>query len=152
LSLGWASAERNEIVSNTNIAPSFKACETQRGADWSVLVTWPDQRQQYLDGFQSFDETVAWVQDKSQAWLEAQQLHTCPSAPRRHDHIWSRFERSISRDERDEISRASNAKVPEPREGDAIDQLINVIDSHKDAAKEDRKARGDTFKDEQSSE
>jgi hypothetical protein len=54
-------------VSDARTSPIFKPCDTKRGADWSVLVTWPDEREQYLDGFQSFDETVAWVTDKSQA-------------------------------------------------------------------------------------
>jgi len=139
-------------VSNATAVPIFKACETQRGADWSVLVTWPDQREQYLDGFVSFDETVTWVKDKSRAWLEAQQINAYPSGPRRQDHIWSRFERAKAPDKPDTIARASHASTPELRDVDAIDQLINVLDTHKDTAKEDRMARGDAFKDEQSSE
>ena len=123
-------------MSDANAAPTFKACDTKRGADWSVLVTWPDERQQYLDGFQSFDETVAWVNDKSMAWLEAQQLHARPSTPRLHDHVWSRFE----------------PLKAERRDIAAIDQLINVIDTHRDSSKGDRMARGEAFKDEQGSE
>jgi len=114
-------------------------------------VTWPDLREQYLDGFQSFAETVAWVNGKSQAWLEAQQINACPSAPRRHDHIWSRFESSTSPGGSDGRSGSSD-RPAELREVGAIDQLINVLDTHRDSSKEDRKARGDAFKDELSSE
>ncbi len=121
-------------------SPSFKACETKRGADWSVLVTWPDERQQYLDGFQSLDDAVAWVNHKSQAWLEAQQLNASPSQPRRHDHIWSRFETSMA---------PSQADTPAPLDVATIDELIDVLDSHTNSSKSDRIARGDAFKDEQ---
>ena len=127
-------------MSDARTSPIFKPCDTKRGADWSVLVTWPDEREQYLDGFQSFDETVAWVADKSQAWLEAQQPHACPSLPRRHDHIWSRFEPSTSH---------SKPDAPGLQNVAAIDQMIDVINTHKGASKEDRIARGEAFKDEQ---
>ena len=138
-------------MSKSIALPSFKACETKRGSDWSVLVTWPDQREQYLDGFQSVDETTAWIEGKSKAWLEAQQLNASPSAPRRYDHIWSRFEKT-STEPTYASSCASNANMPDVRVVDAIDQLINVLNTHKDSAVKDRKARGEAFKDEQSSE
>jgi hypothetical protein len=111
-------------------------------------VTWPDQREQYLDGFGSFAETVEWVQNKSQAWLEAQQINAIPSSPRRHDHIWSRFELAISPEPSDAPSCPSNSALPDPRVIGAIDQLINVLDMHREAAKEDRRSRGEAFKDE----
>jgi hypothetical protein len=131
-------------VSDASAAPTFKACDTQRGSNWSVLVTWPDAREQYLDGFQTFDETVAWVSHKSLAWLEAQQIHACPSTPRRHDHVWSRFETPMS--PQAAPSETSNTNAPELRNIAAIDQLINVIDTHRDSSKDDRKARGESFK------
>jgi hypothetical protein len=122
-------------VSDANAAPTFKACDTMRDSGWSVLVTWPNDRKQYLDGFQSFDETVAWVNDKSLAWLEAQQCPDSASAP---------LVQAVK------IDVPASVTVPKApgRDVAAIDQLINVLDTHRDSSKEDRKARGEEFKDE----
>lgn len=124
-------------MSDANAAPTFKACDTKRDSGWSVLVTWPDERKQYLDGFQSYDETVAWVNDKSRTWLEAQHPNSI-SAP---------LAQAVKSDVPASVT---VAKAP-GRDVAAIDQLINVLDTHRDSSKEDRKARGEEFKDEQGS-
>lgn len=76
----------------SNAGPTFEASKLKMGKDWSVLVKWPDGREQYLEGFQTHDEMRVWINDKSLAWLEAQQIHASPSSPRLYDHIWLRFE------------------------------------------------------------
>jgi hypothetical protein len=50
--------------------PTFAPRELKVGLGYYVLVTWPDGRPQHINGFKSEAAALAWIESKSQGWLE----------------------------------------------------------------------------------
>jgi hypothetical protein len=39
-------------------------------AEWSILVEWPDGREQNINGFDSLAQIRAWIARDSRAWID----------------------------------------------------------------------------------
>src|SRR5690349_788847 len=130
-------------MSEPTATPKFRACETKNCSQWHVLVTWPDQREQYLDGFKDADAAANWVKHKSQAWFEAQQMNASRFAPQRRDDMIVPLESKSRVGAIQARAAAPESRAPELPVVDAIGTLIDILDTYRASAVEGRRARGD---------
>ena len=67
----WLSARGILLAMSTDLAPQFTPKPLKDGSGWYVLASWPNGREEQIDGFVTEAEAQTWIRDESAAWLAA---------------------------------------------------------------------------------
>jgi hypothetical protein len=60
------------------LAPQMTPLKRQDNSGWLVVVTWPDKREERLNGFRSMADVTSWLDHGAPEWLAKHPRNKAP--------------------------------------------------------------------------